>query len=331
MRPYAVKLYGPDEVMECGKEIRTTGNHPYLVKRKDIDRSMVFEVGVIESVVVNHHGQNDQAEYAKNAQHHNHFDSFLSTANIRKMKIWIAKILQNHNASTFESGLAVADFGIGHDVSVDLNSAYGWIPLNGRASCGGDARGRQSTGILRELLLKLSSFPLFVSSPFLRINDYSHHDKDNTEDADENPPQKGKLFKKITGQPDSNHRFSKISDGFSNKFDFPFRNDHGVSIAEEKRLSKGDLGFDKVTRRSGRWVKVAALQEGDTIAVLGADGIAAWEKIVAIECLPPEQVWDIEVEGTHNFVAGHYVNRKTAKALSPEEEEAYLRRVKGGG
>jgi len=108
---------------------------------------------------------------------------------------------------------------------------------------------------------------------------------------------------------------------------------HGVSIAEEERLSKEDLNprpqWNKVTRKSGRWVKVAALQEGDTIAVLGSDGTAVWEKIVAIECLPPEQVYDIEVEGTHNFVAGHYVNQRTGKALSPQEEEAYLRRVKG--
>ena len=50
----------------------------------------------------------------------------------------------------------------------------------------------------------------------------------------------------------------------------------------------------------------------------------AWDEIVSIEQVGEEQVYDIEVEGTHNFVAGHYINRKTGKALTEKQEKAYL-------
>jgi len=50
-----------------------------------------------------------------------------------------------------------------------------------------------------------------------------------------------------------------------------------------------------------------------------------WDMIVKIELLPPEQVWDIEVEGTHNFVAGHYMNKVTGKVLTQAQEDAYAR------
>ena len=38
-----------------------------------------------------------------------------------------------------------------------------------------------------------------------------------------------------------------------------------------------------------------------------------WDKIVSIEYWGYEQVYDIEVEGTHNFIAGHWVERKAGK------------------
>ena len=48
-------------------------------------------------------------------------------------------------------------------------------------------------------------------------------------------------------------------------------------------------------------------------------GVVKWERITKIEKLPAEQVFDIEVEATHNFVAGHYVDRRTKQALSVEQ------------
>ena len=48
---------------------------------------------------------------------------------------------------------------------------------------------------------------------------------------------------------------------------------------------------------------------------------AVWEKISSIKRVGWEQVWDISVKNTHNFVAGHYINQKTGKALTPEQEK----------
>ena len=53
-------------------------------------------------------------------------------------------------------------------------------------------------------------------------------------------------------------------------------------------------------------------------------GTLVWDEIVSIESVGREQVYDIEVEGTHNFVAGHLLNKNTKQALSLEEEQLYL-------
>ena len=45
------------------------------------------------------------------------------------------------------------------------------------------------------------------------------------------------------------------------------------------------------------------------------------DEIVSVRKVGSERVWDIEVEGTHNFIAGHYVNRKTGQALTAEQEK----------
>jgi hypothetical protein len=61
-----------------------------------------------------------------------------------------------------------------------------------------------------------------------------------------------------------------------------------------------------------QWVKVAYLKVGDEIAVADDNltGIK-FVKIKKIEILPPEHVYDIEVEGTHNFVANGILAHNT--------------------
>ena len=49
-----------------------------------------------------------------------------------------------------------------------------------------------------------------------------------------------------------------------------------------------------------------------------------WDEIEEIRELPEERVWDIEVEGTHNFVAGHLFDKKTGNKLTEEEEKAWI-------
>ncbi|MBU3901415.1 hypothetical protein KKF25_02115, partial [Patescibacteria group bacterium] len=101
------------------------------------------------------------------------------------------------------------------------------------------------------------------------------------------------------------------------------------SIADQKNLSRGD---------EGKWTKVIYLREGMEIAVADFDSgfsllqreagrdlnppqpsfkkegevfDVKFEKITKIEILPPEQVYDIEVEGTHNFIGNDIVAHNT--------------------
>ncbi|OJI06559.1 hypothetical protein BK004_02870 [bacterium CG10_46_32] len=67
-------------------------------------------------------------------------------------------------------------------------------------------------------------------------------------------------------------------------------------------------------------------------SVLEADaGDVMWDEIEEIRVLDEEQVWDIEVEGTHNFVAGHLFDKKTGNQLSEKEEQEWISGVDGGG
>ncbi|MEK7188902.1 MAG: hypothetical protein AAB671_00130, partial [Patescibacteria group bacterium] len=97
------------------------------------------------------------------------------------------------------------------------------------------------------------------------------------------------------------------------------------------------------------WMKVSELEAGMQIAVpadecFGAYGAAMpagdelnagqnrhgdvlWDEIEEITVLDEEQVWDIEVEGTHNFVAGHLIDKKTGNQLSEKEEQEYIEGV----
>ena len=58
------------------------------------------------------------------------------------------------------------------------------------------------------------------------------------------------------------------------------------------------------------WKKVTELATGVKIAV-EKDGVLDWDEIVEIKSIGRERVYDIEVEGTHNFVAGHLLNKNT--------------------
>jgi len=63
--------------------------------------------------------------------------------------------------------------------------------------------------------------------------------------------------------------------------------------------------------KDGVWTKVKAIKEGDYIAIKGENDQARYDKIVTIERLPEEQVYDIEVEGTHNFVGNDIIAHNT--------------------
>jgi uncharacterized LabA/DUF88 family protein len=66
-----------------------------------------------------------------------------------------------------------------------------------------------------------------------------------------------------------------------------------------------------VDSKNGMWRKVIDIKEGQEIAIEGQRDTTRWDKIVKIEKLPAEQVYDIEVEGTHNFIGNGIVAHNT--------------------
>ena len=69
---------------------------------------------------------------------------------------------------------------------------------------------------------------------------------------------------------------------------------------------------------------MAKIKVGDKIAVFGDN--VFFDEIVSIKRLSPERVYDIEVEGTHNFVAGHFLS-----ICLPRGNEAILTDEPGRG
>ena len=78
----------------------------------------------------------------------------------------------------------------------------------------------------------------------------------------------------------------------------------GMSIAVPKN--------DVSVRHGGELANEAALEMGE--------GDIMWDEIEEIRHVGEERVYDIEVEDTHNFVAGHLIDEETGEQLSEKEE-----------
>ncbi|MEK7142470.1 MAG: NYN domain-containing protein, partial [Patescibacteria group bacterium] len=84
------------------------------------------------------------------------------------------------------------------------------------------------------------------------------------------------------------------------------------NIADLLGLSNYCPVDNSVSIKEGSWTKVVYLKEGMEIAVSDKGGNeAVWDKISKIEVLPEEQVYDIEVDGTHNFIGNDIVAHNT--------------------
>ena len=59
--------------------------------------------------------------------------------------------------------------------------------------------------------------------------------------------------------------------------------------------------------KGGLWTQAQKLREGNMVAVAAANGRPAYERIVEIGRRSAERVYDIEVEGTHNFIGNGIV------------------------
>ena len=90
-----------------------------------------------------------------------------------------------------------------------------------------------------------------------------------------------------------------------------------VELGEKKNPARGGatilpyLYQDTAVLSRGRWTKAKNVKVKDEIAIAGRFNTAIFEKVAKIEYLPVEEVYDIEVEGTHNFVGNGIVAHNT--------------------
>ncbi|MDO8729280.1 MAG: NYN domain-containing protein, partial [bacterium] len=78
-----------------------------------------------------------------------------------------------------------------------------------------------------------------------------------------------------------------------------------------KAITESTVAVDKKDIKGGVWTKAKAVKEGQYIAIKGENDEAKYDKIVKIERLPEEQVYDIEVKGTHNFIGNDIIAHNT--------------------
>ena len=71
------------------------------------------------------------------------------------------------------------------------------------------------------------------------------------------------------------------------------------------------ISNDKNAVKNGLWTKVEMLSAGMEMAIAG-NSKAIWDKIETIELLPDEEVFDIEIENTHNFIGNGIIAHNTA-------------------
>ena len=70
--------------------------------------------------------------------------------------------------------------------------------------------------------------------------------------------------------------------------------------------------FKNLSGDRARWQKVSQLRAGMEVAILEGDTDVAWDEIISITPVGREEVFDVEVEGTHNFVGNGIYAHNTA-------------------
>ena len=91
--------------------------------------------------------------------------------------------------------------------------------------------------------------------------------------------------------------------------------DKAISLSSVS--SAGGDNSPSLKAGEGSWLKVAQLKEGMEVAIAGDTGTgedarAVWDRIISVEPVALEDVYDIEVEGTHNFIGNGIVAHNTA-------------------
>ncbi|MBI3384960.1 hypothetical protein HY030_02075 [Candidatus Gottesmanbacteria bacterium] len=303
---------------EDGREIRTTGNHPYLVRQKTSslnqsdsgfsqNRQLTPQAGsgFNDSQKSQNHLNDFTFTHLSN-QNNNHAMAFADTEakDVSKPSVKTQQdsfVIAGKTENGIVVGAGKTGFSNGHNVNAVFTQAKNNISVNTLVSqefehnsLGGsyfqnflfsqDAAGitksnfsvgNGDTGVLDGNIIK-------TISPLQKIQNISNGNS--------------RAFN--TGLTESNGLLNDNSGGGMRSF---------INIVHNKNYYSNFS--DKVS--NSRWTKVIDLSVGDEIAVADADDQVKFVKIASIEPVGEEHVYDIEVEGTHNFVGNGIVAHNT--------------------
>ncbi|MBU4257729.1 hypothetical protein KKC04_04960 [Patescibacteria group bacterium] len=210
----------------------------------------------------------------------------------------------NHPYLTREGWKKVIELSVGGEIAVPRE-------INGRASCVGDGQytlGLEQTQELLEALI--TSTYLF---PFgFRLDKDTSNERYYTNNSQGNSEHSGEFFEEITGQTNSKNCLSKVSHYLSNKFSaISLNNIHWKKLYHAFESLSSKAYADVAAPYIAPVINTATV---DVAAASYAAHTAAhtdilWDKIVSIEYWGRDHVYDIEVEGTHNFIGGHVIAR----------------------
>ncbi|MBU1922617.1 hypothetical protein KKD84_05410, partial [Patescibacteria group bacterium] len=246
----------------------------------------------------------------------------------------------NHPYLTREGWKKVVELEAGQRIAVPRE-------INGHASYVGGGqyktKSTQNQGILMSLLWR----PLFFSFP--GIDNYAQDKQSDTQCYETYSQSNRKFFKEITGKSDSKYGLTKISDNLRDKFSGCFiKNYHdfreqlyhsfdnlsskayaGLAQPLPEHLTEQYEFSDMRTiwlhepviarseatpvRRShiGQNKGVGGKQSHLEPRTSNLERYVLWAEIESIEYIGYEQVYDIEVEGTHNFIGNGIIAHNT--------------------
>ncbi len=209
------------------------------------------------------------------------------------------KTTANHPYLTKEGWVKVSQLKVGDEIGApkEINDCVLSLYAD-------DIQSRPWIKGLPELLKQLITLPLFFTSLF-RENGYAYKNKQNAYNTNSNSPENGKFFKEITGQSHHKNSFTQISYGFGNKlYSFLMQYFHPQIIYH---------GLKNLSR--------FIYSDGYAYAQPVLENDIGWDKIISIEYIGYEHVYDIEVEGTHNFIGNGIFAHNTYIEPAPGEGE----------
>ncbi|MBU0649475.1 hypothetical protein KJ969_05275, partial [Patescibacteria group bacterium] len=243
-----------------GRSIRTTGNHPYLVKDAG-SRSLQAANGVTQAKACGYSSR------------------------------WVK----------------VSELNVGEKIAVPRE-------INGRVSYGGDGQYTLGLEQTQELLEALITSTYLFSFGF-RLDKDTSNERYYTNNSQGSSEHSGKFFEEITSQTNSKNCLSKVSHYLSNKFSAISLNNIHCKKLYHALESLSSKAYADVTAPCIAPVINMALQGNAATADVAAASYLSraqsrnaahtdilWDRIVSIEYIGNEQVYDIEVEGTHNFI-----------------------------